>query len=284
MPAAMPTTAPLTSFVTFSVTSRLGELDLLADESCARSVMSWTAWPSSDVVVWSSGHVSRRALEDAGEDERAGERGADEDLGALGRRRRLVDDRRAGAVAPRRGGGRGAGVGAAGAGACAFARRARASVGASSPRLGRARASGALGASASSRVLLLLGGARRPWRPAPRRASWPRRASCAGVGRRCSAAAPRRGPSAGCGRSRLTPAGLPRMRAPNQAGRLVVAIEASAPSPASRPDQIRRLTMSLSVMARSTSAARPPQIVSTTILGVLVRVLALVEQRRRSSR
>ena len=63
---------------------------------------------------------------------------------------------------------------------------------------------------------------------------------------------------------------LPEGPDPNAWATLAVAIEASAPIPASRPDQTSRLMRSLSVMARGVKhtarrgASRPPQIVSTT--------------------
>ena len=61
----------------------------------------------------------------------------------------------------------------------------------------------------------------------------------------------------------------PKARRQIVAATLVVAIEASAPRPASSPDQIRRLTNSFSIgrtlsHAVAGTASSPPQIVSTT--------------------
>src|SRR5918994_77308 len=84
-PATIPTTAPLTSLVTFSVISAFASSISSRTSSEARSETSWIAWASSD-VGFSSAMSVHQPLQDAGEDEGAGEGGADEDLGALGSR------------------------------------------------------------------------------------------------------------------------------------------------------------------------------------------------------
>ena len=96
--------------MTFSVISALASSISSRTSSEARSETSWIAWPSSDVEC-SSGMSVHQPLQDAGEDEGAGEGGADQDLGTVGagRRRRGRALRRGAA----RGGGRGVRVGAA---------------------------------------------------------------------------------------------------------------------------------------------------------------------------
>src|SRR5215210_2279737 len=87
MPAAVPTAAPLASLVAFSVISAFASAISSRTSSEARSETSWTARPSSD-VVWSSGMSVHQPLQDAGEDEGAGEGRADEHLGPFGARLR----------------------------------------------------------------------------------------------------------------------------------------------------------------------------------------------------
>ena len=71
-----------------------------------------------------------------------------------------------------------------------------------------------------------------------------------GAARRASASRARPSRLRSSSGSALTREDLPRTRGPKSGGRaFVVAIEASAPSAASRPDHISRLTMSLSVIA-----------------------------------
>ena len=130
-------------------------------------------------------------------------------------------------------------------------------------------------------------------------------------GRRCSArrrarVAARRAGAAplgvGCGssrcvgvRSRHSGGSSPNARRPYHRRELVVAMLASAPSPASRPDQMSRLTISLSIAAavyqlsrrRSPDAPRgrsPPQIVSTTKLLACSYSRSPAAATRRSSR
>src|SRR5665809_93126 len=91
MPATSPTTAPLTSLVTFSVISALASAISSRTSSEAVSLTCWIAWASSEEECWLSGMSVHQPLEDAGEDEGAGERGADEHLRAVragGRRAR----------------------------------------------------------------------------------------------------------------------------------------------------------------------------------------------------
>src|SRR3954452_9254462 len=96
--AAPPTTAPLTSFWTFSVTSVLASSISSRTSSCARSATSCTAAEISFGVPAGS---AAKTLEDQGGNDAAGERQADLDLRALlhadgGRRggRRLLEGRR----------------------------------------------------------------------------------------------------------------------------------------------------------------------------------------------
>src|SRR5215218_9096349 len=102
MPATIPTTAPLTSLVTFSVISALASSISSRTSSEARSETSWTARPSSD-VEWSSATSVHQPLEDPGEQERAGEGGPHEDLGAF--RRDVAGAAAAAGAACREGGG-----------------------------------------------------------------------------------------------------------------------------------------------------------------------------------
>src|SRR5918994_2702690 len=85
-PATIPTTAPLASLVTFSVISALASSISSRTSREARSETSWTARPSSE-VAFSSGMSVHQPLQDAGEEEGAGERRADQDLGTLRARR-----------------------------------------------------------------------------------------------------------------------------------------------------------------------------------------------------
>src|SRR5918997_5294529 len=95
MPATIPTTAPLISLVTFSITSVLASSISSRMSSDALSVTSWIACPRSDVSVSLAMSVED-ALEDAGDEERAHEGGAHEYLWALGGGRQLVDAGQAG--------------------------------------------------------------------------------------------------------------------------------------------------------------------------------------------
>src|SRR4051794_29254052 len=108
MPATIPTTAPLTSLVTFSVISALASSISSRTSSEARSETSWIARPSSDVVR-SSGTSVHQSLEDAGDQEGAGEGRSDEHLGAVRAARGPAagrNGRRPGRPAARGGGGR----------------------------------------------------------------------------------------------------------------------------------------------------------------------------------
>ena len=89
-PAAAPIAAPLARPVTFSVTSALASAISSRTSSEAFSVTSWIAFASSD-VVW-SGILVDQPLEDAGDQERAGE----------GDPRERPRAARAGSLAPRR--------------------------------------------------------------------------------------------------------------------------------------------------------------------------------------
>src|SRR3954452_5603634 len=97
MPAAAPTAAPLASWVSLAVTSALASSISSRTTICARSETSWIACamfglpPSA--ACWrapiSSGLIARSVASETPEDDRrhepAGERGADEDLRAVGR-------------------------------------------------------------------------------------------------------------------------------------------------------------------------------------------------------
>src|SRR4051794_22219686 len=80
MPAAVPTTAPRTSLLTFSATSALASSISSRTSRLARSEISWTA-----AAIWgpSSGcpGSGAKALDQEGEGDAAQEGGADEDLG-----------------------------------------------------------------------------------------------------------------------------------------------------------------------------------------------------------
>src|ERR687897_642413 len=89
----MPTTAPFASFVTFSVISVLASSISSRISSEAFSEISWTAWPRSEVGGWLSAMSVEDPLEDARDEERADERGADHHLGALRRLGQLVGPR-----------------------------------------------------------------------------------------------------------------------------------------------------------------------------------------------
>ena len=93
MPAMIPTTAPVISLVTFAMTSVLASSISSRMRSVAVSVISWIAWPSSEVSVFVCHGSVEDPLEDARRDERAGEGGADQHLGALSRPDGLLGDR-----------------------------------------------------------------------------------------------------------------------------------------------------------------------------------------------
>src|SRR4051794_41850740 len=95
IPAAAPTAAPLASRPAFWVISALASAISSLTSSWSFSLTSWTAWPRSE--GWFSANSVHQSLEDAGDQERAGERGADEDLRALQRPRlRRSEERRVG--------------------------------------------------------------------------------------------------------------------------------------------------------------------------------------------
>src|SRR3954447_16837100 len=81
IPATIPTTAPLTSRQTFAVISAFARAISSRTRSCAFSVTSWTARPSSDVLL--SAMSVEELLEDAPQQERADEGRAGLDLGPL---------------------------------------------------------------------------------------------------------------------------------------------------------------------------------------------------------
>ena len=255
--------------MTFSVTSALASSISSRTSSETRSVISWTVCARS----WVGLSVAKAPKDHGGEDA-AGERRADDELGTLGERRRLLPgsgraggvpgrawpssaERRAGADRARRDDRVGCSARAA------SARPARDRAGAAGGRLGAGGSSAQLDGLAlddgsarggSSLVGRRPGsaagvGARRE--PRPRSSSRARpgsgRSSVAGA----ASQAPRRRARAAraSSLSRRLPnfirAGLPRRcAAKSSPAARVVAIEAIAPSPASRPDQTRRLTMS----------------------------------------
>src|SRR3954454_2924841 len=83
IPAAAPTAAPLASRLTFWVISALASAISSLTSSCSFSLTSWTALPRSEGSF--SANSVHQSLEDAGDQERAGERDADQHLGALER-------------------------------------------------------------------------------------------------------------------------------------------------------------------------------------------------------
>src|SRR5213592_2706579 len=97
----MPMTAPLISLETFSASSALARAISSVTSSWILSRTSSTARPSSEM----GGGSVDKALEHPREDERAGERGADQDLRTLAERRRLFAHRRRGRGVGRGGGG-----------------------------------------------------------------------------------------------------------------------------------------------------------------------------------
>src|SRR6478735_4808833 len=88
MAAIAPATMPRSSFWSLSVISAWASAISSRTRSCTFSVTSWIAWPSSE--TWGSVIVAGDRSDEAGEEERAGERRADQQLGplrcALGRR------------------------------------------------------------------------------------------------------------------------------------------------------------------------------------------------------
>src|SRR5215475_6521159 len=86
----MPTIAPLISLETFSASSAFASSISSVTSSWIFSRTSSTARPSSET----GGGSVDNALQHPREDERAGERGADQDLRTLGERRRLFTERR----------------------------------------------------------------------------------------------------------------------------------------------------------------------------------------------
>ena len=97
IPAAIPTPAPLASTTAFWLISALASSISSWMRICARSVISWIAWPifvsSPCAASWRARissvlmamSVAPETLEDDRRDEPAGERGADEDLRPVGR-------------------------------------------------------------------------------------------------------------------------------------------------------------------------------------------------------
>src|SRR3954447_7154363 len=96
IPAAAPTAAPLASRPAFWVISALASAISSLTSSWSFSLTSWTAWPRSEGSF--SATSVHQSLEDAGDQERAGERGADQHLRAVqrpGLRRSRLDLRAA---------------------------------------------------------------------------------------------------------------------------------------------------------------------------------------------
>src|SRR3954449_4580450 len=97
MPAAAPTAAPLASWVSLAVTSALASSISSRTRICARSETSWIAcamfglppsaasWRARISSVLIAMSVASETPEDERRHEPAGERGADEDLRAVGR-------------------------------------------------------------------------------------------------------------------------------------------------------------------------------------------------------
>src|SRR4051794_21611585 len=83
IPAAAPTAAPLASRPAFWVISALASAISSLTSSWSFSLTSWTAWPRSEGSF--SANSVHQSLEDAGDQERAGECGADQHLRALER-------------------------------------------------------------------------------------------------------------------------------------------------------------------------------------------------------
>src|SRR3954469_2584948 len=77
-PATMPIAAPLTSFVIFWVSSALASAISSRTRSWARSVTSWTAWPS-----WEVSGSGTKGPQDLREGECGGEGDPDLDLGPV---------------------------------------------------------------------------------------------------------------------------------------------------------------------------------------------------------
>src|SRR5215207_6788833 len=248
-PATMPTTAPLMSLETFSLSS--------AFASAIFSRTSSTARPSSDIC---GGSVDK-ALQHPREDERARERGADHHLGAIGDGRGAARGAclpgpvsRGGGCGVRRGVGADAGRGHGGAGhrgrlrgplAVGLSRRL---VGLLARDLGGER--GLLGllalAAGAARELLLL--LRRVGHVLLGRRDVLLAATCVGC---LDVAANLGGPRLSLGDGALVAhsgGSSPKRRTQIRVASLVVMTVASAPIPATRPDHIRRLTIWLSVM------------------------------------
>src|SRR5688500_1980910 len=83
-PAAVPTTAPRTSLLTFSETSALASSISSRTSSVARSEISWTAeaiWGELSCEPFGGGRSAAKALDEKGEGDAAHEGGADQDLG-----------------------------------------------------------------------------------------------------------------------------------------------------------------------------------------------------------
>src|SRR5690349_2781568 len=83
IPAATPIAMPLASRVTFKVISALASAISSLTSSWSFSLTSWTALPRSEGSF--SANSVHQSLEDAGDQEGAGERGADQHLRALER-------------------------------------------------------------------------------------------------------------------------------------------------------------------------------------------------------
>src|SRR4051812_38496094 len=266
-PATIPTTAPRMSLVTFSVISALASSISSCTSSDARSETSWIACARSDVWLSAMAPGSvEDALEDPGDDERTRERGTGEHLGTLGERR--LGRGRDGLGARRGRLGRRRGL-------------ARARVALAGGLLGLLAGTvrllgGLLGAFALLALLagelllallgvldlvvraggLLLRAARIRGRElGPQLGGTGLCPGVLGVGGglagRGSLGGRRRGLLRGGGFVLAHSGGSsPKARRQISAASFVVATEATAPIPASNADQIRRLTISLSVMAR----------------------------------
>src|SRR5690348_4180890 len=83
IPAVTPTATPRAMRLTFRVISALASAISSLTSSCSFSLTSWTALPRSEGSF--SANSVHQSLEDAGDQECAGERGADQHLRALER-------------------------------------------------------------------------------------------------------------------------------------------------------------------------------------------------------